>query len=128
MVNPELMKTVTRDYLVYSAADIIAHSIEGYFTAAVQPNFQNRLVESIIKTVIETTGILLENPEDYTARAEFAWAATQALNGLTTSGTAGFSYPNHTIEHAISADYNATAWRRSVGCHSCMDEVVSPTE
>lgn len=48
------MKTISRDYLVYSAADIIAHAIEGYFTAAVQPNFQNRLIESIIKTVIYT--------------------------------------------------------------------------
>lgn len=106
IVNPELMKTVTRDYLVYSASDIIAHSIEGYFTASVQPNFQNRLIESIIKTVIETTEILLENPEDYSARAQFAWASTQALNGLIYSGTSGFNYPNHTIEHAISAEYN----------------------
>ena len=100
------MKTVTRDYLVYSAADIIAHSIEGYFTASVQPNFQNQLIESIIKTVIETTEALLEDSEDYSARAQFAWASTQALNGLIYSGTAGFNYPNHTIEHAISAEYN----------------------
>ncbi|EKO3981530.1 iron-containing alcohol dehydrogenase [Vibrio fluvialis] len=106
IVNPELMKTVGRDYLVYSASDIIAHSIEGYFTAEVQPNFQNRLVESIIKTVIETTEKLLNNPDDYDARAQFAWASTQALNGLIYSGTGGFSYPNHTIEHAISAEYN----------------------
>ena len=30
---PKLQATVSRDYLVYSAADIIAHSIEAYFTA-----------------------------------------------------------------------------------------------
>ena len=106
IVNPVLMKTVTKDYLVYSAADIIAHSIEGYFTATTQPHFQSRLVESIIKTVIETTEILIANPDDYTARAEFAWASTQALNGLIYSGTAGFSYPNHTIEHSLSALFN----------------------
>lgn len=106
IVNPELMKTVSRDYLVYSASDIIAHSIEGYFTATVQPNFQNRLVEAIIKTVIETTDQLLEDPDNYSARAQFAWASTQALNGLLLSGTASFNFPNHTIEHAISAEYN----------------------
>lgn len=106
IVNPALMQTVSRDYLVYSAADIIAHSIEGYFTASVQPGIQSRLVESVIKTVMETTQILLADPLNYDARAEFAWAATLALNGITYAGTAGFSYPNHMIEHSLSALFN----------------------
>lgn len=106
IVNPALMKTVSRDYLVYSAADIIAHSIEGYFTASVQPRFHSRLVEAIINTVIETTETLLSDSDDYAARAEFAWASTQALNGLIYAGTAGYSYPNHMIEHSLSALFN----------------------
>lgn len=106
IVNPELMQTVSRDYLVYSAADIIAHSIEGYFTATVQPKIQSRLVESVICTVIESTEALLADPHDYDARAEFAWAATLALNGITYAGTAGFGYPNHMIEHSLSALFN----------------------
>lgn len=106
IVNPALMQTVSRDYLVYSAADIIAHSIEGYFTAKVQPKIQSRLVESVIATVLETTELLLANPADYHARAEFAWAATLALNGLTYAGTSGFGYPNHMIEHSLSALFN----------------------
>ncbi|MGL5814114.1 MAG: iron-containing alcohol dehydrogenase [Aeromonas sp.] len=106
IVNPALMQTVSRDYLVYSAADIIAHSIEGYFTASMQPGIQSRLVESVIKTVMETTEALLADPMNYDARAEFAWAATLALNGITYAGTAGFSYPNHMIEHSLSALFN----------------------
>lgn len=106
IVNPALMQTVSRDYLVYSAADIIAHSIEGYFTATVQPKIQSRLVETVICTVIETTEQLLNDPHDYAARAEFAWAATLALNGITYAGTSGFGYPNHMIEHSLSALFN----------------------
>lgn len=106
IVNPALMQTVSRDYLVYSAADIIAHSIEGYFTATVQPTIQSRLVESVIATVLETTEQLLAEPADYNARAEFAWASTLALNGLTYAGTSGFGYPNHMIEHSLSALFN----------------------
>lgn len=106
IVNPALMQTVSRDYLVYSAADIIAHSIEGYFTASVQPHFHSRMVEAIINTVIESTETLLADPMHYGARAEFAWASTQALNGLIYAGTAGFSYPNHMIEHSLSALFN----------------------
>jgi len=106
IVNPELMQTISRDYLVYSAADIIAHSIEGYFTATAEPRFHSRMVEAIITTVIETTETLLANPTDYDARAEFAWASTQALNGLLYAGISGFSYPNHMIEHSLSALFN----------------------
>ena len=103
VVNPLLQASVSKEYLVYSASDIIAHSIEGYFTASVQPEIINLYIEANIKTVMKTTEILLKEPENYGARSEFAWAATMALNGLTYVGTAGYSYPNHMIEHAMSA-------------------------
>lgn len=106
VINPELQKSVSKEYLVYSATDVIAHTIEGYFTAKVQPKYMSRQVENIIKTVMETTDILIKNPDDDSARGEFAWAATNALNGTTTVGTSGFSFPNHLIEHALSALYN----------------------
>lgn len=106
VVNPQLQASVSREYLVYSAADIIAHSIEGYFTASVQPDIINLYIESNIKTVMKTTEILLADPDNYDARAEFAWAATMALNGLTYVGTHGYSYPNHMLEHAMSAVVN----------------------
>lgn len=106
VVNPQLQASISREYLVYSAADIIAHSIEGYFTASVQPDIINLYIESNIKTVMKTTEILLATPDNYDARAEFAWAATMALNGLTYVGTHGYSYPNHMLEHAMSAVVN----------------------
>ena len=106
VVNPQLQKSVSREYLVYSAADVIAHSIEGYFTASVQPSIINLYIEANIKTVMKTTEILLAGPDNYDARAEFAWAATMALNGLTYVGTHGYSYPNHMLEHAMSAVVN----------------------
>lgn len=58
VVNPALMQGVSRDYLVYSASDVIAHLIEAYFTATVHPKLPSRLVESLINTVIETTEAL----------------------------------------------------------------------
>ena len=106
IVNPELMQGVSRDYRVYSASDVIAHLIETYFTATVHPTLPSRLVEALINTVIETTEALLADPADYDARGQFAWAATLALNGLTYSGAAGFGYPNHAIEHSLSALFN----------------------
>ncbi|WP_310439679.1 iron-containing alcohol dehydrogenase [Sulfuricurvum sp.] len=106
IINPELQKSVSKEYLVYSAADVIAHSIEGYFTASYHPDIIAAYIEANINTVIKTTEILLADPDDYNARSEFAWAATQALNGTTYLGVEGYSYPNHMIEHSLSALYN----------------------
>lgn len=106
VINPQLMATVSQEYLAYSAVDVIAHSIEVYFTATTHPKFNSRIVESIIKSIMETTEILLNDPDDYDARAEFAWVAIQALNGLTPAGTDGGNFPNHMIEHSLSALYN----------------------
>ncbi|WP_323093029.1 iron-containing alcohol dehydrogenase [Klebsiella variicola] len=106
VLSPALMAGVSRDYLVYSAADIISHLIEVYFTTTVQPAIQSRLVEALLNTVIETTQTLIASPDDEAARGEFAWAATLAQNGLILSGCAGFSYPNHAIEHSLSALFN----------------------
>ncbi|RXJ87488.1 iron-containing alcohol dehydrogenase [Arcobacter sp. CECT 8985] len=106
IVNPELQTTVSRNYLVYSAVDVISHLIEGYFTASHFPDIISSYVETNIKTIIKTTEKLLENRDDYNARCEFAWVAMQAENGSTTIGVEGGQYPNHMIEHAISALYN----------------------
>ena len=106
VINPELMASVSKEYLAYSAVDVISHCIEVYFTASVHTAFNSRLVESIIKTIMETTEVLLENPNDYDARSEFAWAAIQGLNGLTPAGTKDGIFPNHMIEHSLSALYN----------------------
>lgn len=106
VVNPELMATVTKDYLAYSAVDIFAHCLDLYFTAAHLPNFNKSLLESILKTVMNTTETLLEDADDYDARAEFAWASSVALCGLTFTGVEGNSYDTHMIEHAMSALFN----------------------
>jgi alcohol dehydrogenase YqhD (iron-dependent ADH family) len=106
ILNPELTHTVPLNYTAYSAVDAIAHVIEGYFTKEPGTHLQDRLVESIIKTVIETTDIIMETPDHAGARASFMWAATLALNGLTPAGIGLYNFPNHMIEHSLSALYN----------------------
>jgi len=106
IINPEFTYSLPTEYLIYSAVDIIAHTIEIYFTATTLPLIQKRFMENILKTVIETTEKALKAPKDYDARAEFSLAATWALNGLTKPGTGGSTFPNHMIEHSLSAIYD----------------------
>lgn len=106
ILNPVLTHTVPPDYTAYSAVDAIAHVLEGYCTKQPGTHLQDRLVESIVKTVMETTDQILQNPAHAEARASFMWAATLALNGLTPAGIGTYSFPNHMIEHSLSALYN----------------------
>lgn len=106
ILNPELTRTVPLNYSAYSAVDAIAHVMEGYFTKKPGTHLQDRLVESIIKTVIETTDVIMQDPENAAARSQFMWAATLALNGLTPAGIGDYGFPNHMIEHSLSAIYN----------------------
>jgi NADP-dependent alcohol dehydrogenase len=106
VINPELQATVTKEYLAYSASDIFAHCLDMYLSATYISEYIAGYVENILKTVIRTTDILIENPDDYEARAEFAWAATNALNFTTFSGVEGSRFDTHFIEHTLSAEYN----------------------
>ncbi|MDR0666503.1 MAG: iron-containing alcohol dehydrogenase [Campylobacteraceae bacterium] len=106
IINPALTLTLPKEYLIYSAVDIITHVAEVYFTAEEHPKIQNRFCENIIKSVIKTTDELLKNPDNINARGEFALCATWALNNLTSLGVGEYSFPNHMIEHSLSAIYN----------------------
>lgn len=106
ILNPELTHSVPLNYTAYSAVDAICHVCEGYFTKQPGTHLQDRLVEGIIKTVIETTGLIMAEPSHAKARASFMWTATLALNGLTPAGIGEYSFPNHMIEHALSGIYN----------------------
>ena len=106
ILNPELTHYVPLNYTAYSAVDAIAHVLEGYCTKQPGTHLQDRLVEGIVKTVIETADLIMAEPSHAKARASFMWTATLALNGLTPAGIGPYSFPNHMIEHALSAIYN----------------------
>ena len=106
ILNPELTFSVDSAYTAFGSVDAIAHVVEGYFTQSSGALFQDRLTENIIKSVIESTDIIMQKPHDYDARAQMMWSATMALNGLPVNGLKDVSFPNHMIEHALSAIYN----------------------
>jgi alcohol dehydrogenase YqhD (iron-dependent ADH family) len=107
ILDPTATYTVPKSYTAYGGVDAISHVIEGYFTSK-DPwtPIQDRLVEGLIKTIMESTERILENPQDYQGRATMMWAASLALNGLPVAGIGQHSFPNHMIEHSLSAIYD----------------------
>lgn len=105
-LNPALTMTLGDDYMAYSAVDAISHVIEGYFTKENGNPLIDRLCESIVATVIESTDAILKDGGDYEARAQFMWASSLALNGSVQIGLDKFSFPNHIIELPLSAHFD----------------------
>ena len=107
ILDPTVTYTIPANYTAYSAVDAIAHLIEGYFTHNQKPHpIQDRYVEALVLTIMESAEIMLKNPEDYEGRATFMWAASLAWNGLSTAGVEDSSYPNHMFAHILGAQYD----------------------
>lgn len=106
ILNPELTHSVSPEYSAYGAVDAIAHLIEAYFTKQPGTRLQDRLVEGLIMTIMENAEIIRDQPDNAQARATMMWSATLALNGLTPAGVGPYTFPNHMIEHSLSAIYN----------------------
>lgn len=102
VVDPEVQYTLPQNQLVNGAVDAISHVMEYYFDGE-EVSLTDRIDEGIIKTIMQTTEVLLDDPKNYDARANFALSTTLALNGVSGLGHKGGDWSSHAIEHALSA-------------------------
>lgn len=104
-LDPAFTITVPKNYSAYGVVDLIAHALEAYFGEG-EASLSDRFVEAIIKEAMEYGPMLLKEPESYEYRANIMWAATTALNGLTSYGRKGGDWGVHDIGHNISFLYD----------------------
>lgn len=105
ILDPENTFSVPRDQTIYGISDILSHVFEQYFTHTSEIPLQTRFAEAIMKTVIENAERVLDNPQDYDARANILYSGTMALNGTLPVGVTT-DWATHSIEHAVSAVYD----------------------
>jgi alcohol dehydrogenase YqhD (iron-dependent ADH family) len=105
ILDPKNTASVPLNHTLYGIVDILSHVFEQYFDRVDDAILQDRFAEAIMKTVIETTPKIIENPEDLNARATILWCGTNALNGTIGVGKEQ-DWASHAIEHAISAIYD----------------------
>ena len=105
IMNPELIFTLPKYQTVCGASDMIAHVLERYFTNTPQVDFTDELSEATIRTIMKQTKIVLNEPNNYEARANLMWAGTIAHNGLLGTGRIE-DWASHGIEHELSAIYD----------------------
>ncbi|MBU8788575.1 MULTISPECIES: iron-containing alcohol dehydrogenase [Bacillus] len=105
ILDPVNTFTVPKDHTIYGMVDMMSHVFEQYFHHTKNTPYQDRMCESLLKTVIETAPKLIEDLENYELRETILYTGTIALNGMLSMGARG-DWATHNIEHAVSAVYD----------------------
>ncbi|TDP26310.1 iron-containing alcohol dehydrogenase [Halanaerobium congolense] len=105
IMNPEITFTLPDYQTACGAVDIMAHIMERYFTNTDNVEYTDRLSEASLKTIINNTPKVLEDNEDYAARAEIMWVGSNAHNGLLGTGREE-DWSSHGMEHELSGIYD----------------------
>lgn len=105
ILNPELTYTLPAYQTACGCADMMAHVLERYFTNTDQVGLSDRLLESVMQTILQYGPIALRQSDHYGARANLMWAGTLAHNGLFGMGREG-DWGSHKLEHILSARYD----------------------
>ena len=106
VLNPNFTMSLPKRQMIAGIYDIFNHICEQYFSGE-DDNVSDYLAEGLMKSVIHSSLIAAENPEDYEARSNIMWAATWALNTLISRGKTT-DWMVHQLGHAVSAWTDAT--------------------
>lgn len=107
ILDPVYTFSVSKKQTAAGCADAMNHTIEQYF-AADTTLLNDGFCESMLRSLMVNARKCLDNPEDYTARAEMMLCCTYGCNGILALGNSPSGWPCHGIEHALSAYYDIT--------------------
>lgn len=108
IMDPELTYTLPPYQTAAGVTDMISHVMERYFSGQPAVPVTDNIACGIIRAVIDAAPRVMENPQDYDARATLMWAGTLAHNGL---AGCGVNVPDgrdgdwscHGLEHVLSS-------------------------
>lgn len=106
ILNPKFTLTLPKYQMVSGIYDIFNHICEQYFSGN-DDNTSDYISEGLLKSVVHSSRIAINNPQDYEARSNIMWTATWALNTLVAKGKAT-DWMVHMIGQSVGAFTNAT--------------------
>lgn len=105
ILNPALTQTLPAYQTACGATDIIAHVFERYYTNTTEVEITDRLCEALVLTMLKEVPRVIEDPNNYDARANIMWAGMVAHNNVVGVGREQ-DWNSHGIEHELSALYD----------------------
>lgn len=106
ILNPEFTFTVPPYQMVSGIYDIMSHILEQYFSGT-DDNTSDYVMEGLLRSLIHSADIAVEDPTNYEARSNIMWIATWALNTLVAKGKTT-DWMVHMLGQAVAAHTDAT--------------------
>ena len=106
-LDPTYTFSVSKKQTAAGCADAMNHIMEQYFTGD-STLLNDGFMEAGLKSLMINAKKCIENPEDYTARAEMMLCCTYGCNQIYALGSSYSGWPCHGMEHALSAYYDIT--------------------
>ena len=106
ILNPKYTLTLPHYQMVSGIYDIFNHICEQYFSGE-DDNTSDYISEGLMRSVIHSSRIANNDPQDYEARSNLMWAATWALNTLVSRGKST-DWMVHMLGQSVGAYTNAT--------------------
>ncbi|MBR4670770.1 MAG: iron-containing alcohol dehydrogenase [Butyrivibrio sp.] len=105
ILNPALTQTLPAYQSAAGITDIMAHLYERYLTNTAEVEVTDRLIEALLLTMKHEGPRVIEDPNNYEARANIMWAGMMAHNNSCGVGRTQ-DWNSHNIEHELSALYD----------------------
>ena len=105
ILNPALTQTLPPYQTAAGITDIMAHLYERYLTNSKEVEVTDRLIEALLLTMKYEGPRVIEDPDNYEARANIMWAGMMAHNHSCGVGRSQ-DWNSHNIEHELSALYD----------------------
>lgn len=101
ILDPEVTYSLPERQLGNGIVDAYVHVLEQYLTQDINTPMQDYFAQGILKTLLREGRKVIEL-KDYDSRANFMWAAANALSGMIGSGVV-HDWSTHMIGHEITA-------------------------
>lgn len=106
VLDPEFTYTLPEYQMKAGFYDIMSHILEQYFSGD-DDNTSDYISEGLLRSLIHSAEIAVEDPRNYEARSNIMWTATWALNTLIAKGKTT-DWEVHMIGQAVGAYTDST--------------------
>lgn len=81
------------------------HTLDRYFSPDEYSDLSDGFAEALLRTTVKNGYIVMDEPDNYDARAELMWAGTLSHNDITGVGR-NWDFGPHQFEHELSGLYD----------------------
>jgi alcohol dehydrogenase YqhD (iron-dependent ADH family) len=106
--DPTYTFSVSAYQTAAGSADIMSHVCEEYFSRTMDSDLSEGMAETVLRSVMKNCPLAIQEPDNYSARANLMACASIACSGVLSYGKESSGWPCHAMEHELSAYYDIT--------------------